>query len=537
MQYVDLMEKNTKQMLQLVNQILDFRKIQNGKMRLHVSLFNLNEMVDSFEKEFRVMAEENEVSFTFQLAGEDIMVWADKEKVAIVIRNIISNAFKFTPAGGNIYVTMGVSDDDKHCYVRVEDSGVGIPQSKLSEIFERFSQADNARGAYYQGTGIGLALSKEIISLHHGEIYAESPEGKGAVFTIELQLGKEHYKPSEVDFYMGGETVSVPETESVSASAGKESEEEKEQPVDSSLPTVLIVEDNKDLCNMLKLQLEDKFNIYMANDGVEGLKKVHLYHPDMVVTDQMMPNMDGIEMLQRIRKGEQVVAIVAPSILGQFSTTIEQVYGAFRQIGFTDIIEVAQGAMSTVEHEAHELIEKLEEGQKFMTTSCCPSYIELVNKYIPDMKKYVSGTGSPMYYAARIAKEKYPDAKIVFVGPCVAKRKEAQRDEAVDFVMTFEEVSSIFDAFEVNLEIVQPYAMEFSSVREAHGFAQAGGVMGAVKAFLKMEADKINAIQVSDLNKKNIGTLRAYAKSGKAPGQFIEVMACRGVASRTVCTQ
>ena len=91
---------------------------------------------------------------------------------------------------------------------------------------------------------------------------------------------------------MGGETVSVPEAESVSASAGKESEEEKEQPVDSSLPTVLIVEDNKDLCNMLKLQLEDKFNIYMANDGVEGLKKVHLYHPDMVVTDQMMPNRD-----------------------------------------------------------------------------------------------------------------------------------------------------------------------------------------------------------------------------------------------------
>ena len=301
-----LIQKNANRLLRVINQILDFRKIQNGKMRLHVSLFNLNEMVDSFEKEFRVMAEENEVSFTFQLAGEDIMVWADKEKVAIVIRNIISNAFKFTPAGGNIYVTMGVSDDDKHCYVRVEDSGVGIPQSKLSEIFERFSQADNARGAYYQGTGIGLALSKEIISLHHGEIYAESLEGKGAVFTIELQLGKEHYKPSEVDFYMGGETVSVPETESVSASAGKESEEEKEQPVDSSLPTVLIVEDNKDLCNMLKLQLEDKFNIYMANDGVEGLKKVHLYHPDMVVTDQMMPNMDGIEMLQRIRKDFQI---------------------------------------------------------------------------------------------------------------------------------------------------------------------------------------------------------------------------------------
>lgn len=306
LQYVELMEKNTKQMLQLVNQILDFRKIQNGKMRLHVSLFNLNEMVDSFEKEFRVMAEENEVSFTFQLAAEEIMVWADKEKVAIVIRNIISNAFKFTPAGGSIYITMGISEDNQHCYVRVEDSGVGIPQSKLSEIFERFSQADNARSAYYQGTGIGLALSKEIIGLHHGEIYAESPEGKGAIFTIELQLGKEHYKPSEVDFYMGGEVAggSAAGTEAVE---GQEEEIlEKEQEIDSSLPTVLIVEDNKDLCNMLKLQLEDKFNIYVANDGVEGLKKVHLYHPDMVVTDQMMPNMDGMEMLERIRKDFQI---------------------------------------------------------------------------------------------------------------------------------------------------------------------------------------------------------------------------------------
>ena len=107
-------------------------------MRLHVSLFNLNEMVDSFEKEFRVMAEENEVSFTFQLAGEDIMVWADKEKVAIVIRNIISNAFKFTPAGGNIYVTMGVSDDDRHCYVRVEDSGVGIPPKQAFRNLRAF---------------------------------------------------------------------------------------------------------------------------------------------------------------------------------------------------------------------------------------------------------------------------------------------------------------------------------------------------------------------------------------------------------------
>ena len=234
------------------------------------------------------------------------------------------------------------------------------------------------------------------------------------------------------------------------------------------------------------------------------------------------------DVLQRIRKGEKMVAIIAPSILGQFKTSIEQVYGAFKEIGFTDVIEVAEGAMSTTSNEAHELLEKLEKGQSFMTTSCCPSYIELVEKHIPGMKPYVSTTGSPMYYTARIAKEKHPDAKIVFVGPCVAKRKEVRRDEAVDYILTFEEVGSILDGLDIQLEQTQAFSILHTSVREAHGFAQAGGVMGAVKAYLKEEAEKINAIQVSDINKKNIALLRACAKTGKAAGQFIEVMACEG---------
>ena len=133
-----------------------------------------------------------------------------------------------------------------------------------------------------------------------------------------------------------------------------------------------------------------------------------------------------------------------------------------------------------------------------------------------------------MYYAARIAKEKHPDAKIVFVGPCVAKRQEIRRDEAVDFILTFEEIGSILDGMDIRLEQAQPFSLAYTSVREAHGFAQAGGVKGAVKAYLKEEADKINAIQVSDINKKNIALLRACAKTGKAAGQFIEVMACEG---------
>lgn len=307
LQYVELMEKNTNQMLQLVNQILDFRKIQNGKMRLHVSLMNLNDTVESFRKEFRVLSEENEISYSFQLTDEPVMVWADKEKLEIVIRNIISNAFKFTPTGGSIFVTIGLTADGKRCFVRVEDNGVGIPQNKLTEIFERFSQGENAQNPYYQGTGIGLALSREIVIMHHGFIKAENLSEQGAAFTVELLLGKGHYKTSEVDFYVSDSESATdnPQPESP-ANGNKEEESAEEQEIDSSLPTLLLVEDNKDLCNLIRLQLDDKFNIHIANNGVEGLKKVHLYHPDIVVSDQMMPEMDGLEMLQRIRKDFQI---------------------------------------------------------------------------------------------------------------------------------------------------------------------------------------------------------------------------------------
>lgn len=121
------------------------------------------------------------------------------------------------------------------------------------------------------------------------------------------------------------------------------------------------------------------------------------------------------DVLYRIRSKKKLVAIVAPAILGQFKAEKDQVYGALREMGFADVIEVAQGAMETVEREGHELLERLEEGQPFMTTSCCPSYKEMVKKHAPDMAKYVSDTRSPMYYTARLAKQQHPDADVVFI--------------------------------------------------------------------------------------------------------------------------
>lgn len=234
------------------------------------------------------------------------------------------------------------------------------------------------------------------------------------------------------------------------------------------------------------------------------------------------------DVLEGMRRGRHTVAIVAPAILGQFKAPAERVYGALRAVGFDDVVEVAQGAMATVEHEGAELMEKLAEGQPFMTTSCCPSYIELVRKHMPAMQKYVSTTGSPMYYTARIVKEQDPEATVVFIGPCVAKRKEATRDEAVDYVMSFEEIASVFDGLGIDPATAEPHTPGFTAVREAHGFAQAGGVAGAVKSYLKLDTDALQHIQVSDLNKKNIMLLSGYARAAKAPGNFIEVMACEG---------
>jgi len=232
------------------------------------------------------------------------------------------------------------------------------------------------------------------------------------------------------------------------------------------------------------------------------------------------------DVLENIRRGKEVIAIVAPSILAQFDADIQKVYGAFKAIGFSNVIEVARGAMDTVENEAAELQERLAEGQPFMTTSCCPSYIELVNKHLPAMKKYVSETPSPMAFSARRVRAEHPDAIIVFVGPCIAKRKEARRDPNVDFVMTFEEIASVFDAYDTDFAKIEGCAPEEESVRQAHGFGQAGGVAGAVKDYLKLDTEALKIMQVSNLDKKNIALLGGFARTGKSPASFIEVMAC-----------
>ncbi len=232
------------------------------------------------------------------------------------------------------------------------------------------------------------------------------------------------------------------------------------------------------------------------------------------------------DVLESIRKGEEVIAIPAPAVLAQFKAPIAKVYGAIKQIGFDSVIEVATGAMTTTETEGEELLEKMAEGQSFMTTSCCPSYIQLVKKHIPEMAPFVSHTLSPMAYTAKETRAKHPNAKIVFVGPCVGKRKEATYYDEVDYVITFEELNAIFNGLGINVDEAAPYQISRNSVMEAHAFGRSGGVSLAVTNYLKDRAKGVDIIQVADLNKKNVALLKGYAKKGKAPAKFIEVMTC-----------
>ncbi len=232
-----------------------------------------------------------------------------------------------------------------------------------------------------------------------------------------------------------------------------------------------------------------------------------------------------IDILTNIENGEHVTALFAPAIHSQFALSTGQIVNLLKIIGFSEVVEVADGARLTTENESAEFVERLGEGAPFMTTSCCPSYVQVVEKHVPAMKPYVSHTPSPMVYAAGIAKKANPQTKTVFIGPCIGKRKEAKITEGVDYVMSFEELNALIVAMDVDLGTIKP-AEERNNIKTLdRGFAISGGVTAAVKAE-KAEAS-IKEIVINGVDKKAIAMMKAYAK-GKAPGNFIEVMCCEG---------
>ena len=231
---------------------------------------------------------------------------------------------------------------------------------------------------------------------------------------------------------------------------------------------------------------------------------------------------DVLKLLDR----KTAVAMVAPSVIGQLPGTLAQLKNALKAVGFAHVIEVAEGADDTTRHESAEWAEKMDAGERFMTTSCCPAYIETVEKHLPEMQPFVSHTPTPMAYTATRVLKKYPHATTVFIGPCIAKRVEATKNPDVHFVLTFEELGAILVGAGIDVFECETNESAEAPSREGRGFAASNGVTSAVKALTPDDAG-LNPVLVDGLDAKTIRQMKVWATKS-CPGNFVEVMSCNG---------
>ena len=293
---LQIVQRNVLVLTQLVSEILDFRKVQNGKMELRLSDFNLAESMKQWIKLFSVSAQKKHIAISMD-APDTIMLRADQDKIERICYNLLSNALKYTSEGGEI--TLTAKEEDGRVMISVADNGCGISSDELPYIFDRFYQAKNAG----RGTGIGLAIVKAFTELHHGEVSATSIEGKGSTFTIHIPVRQK------------GEVTNQP-TEKIEQLVEPSSAEEVPnqarhideliQPYQTDKPEVLIIDDNIDIRTYLRSVLSEKYNVSEAADGKVGLELARKIVPDIVLSDIMMPVMDGLAFCQQLKTDKAI---------------------------------------------------------------------------------------------------------------------------------------------------------------------------------------------------------------------------------------
>ena len=293
---LQIVQRNVLVLTQLVSEILDFRKVQNGKMELHLSDFNLAESMKQWIKLFSASAQKKHITISMD-APDTIMLRADQDKIERICYNLLSNALKYTSEGGEI--SLMAKEEGGRVMISVADNGCGISSDELPYIFDRFYQAKNAG----RGTGIGLAIVKAFTELHHGEVSATSIEGKGSTFTIHIPVRQK------------GEVTNQP-TEKIEQLVEPSSAEEVPnqarhideliQPYQTDKPEVLIIDDNIDIRTYLRSVLSEKYNVSEAADGKVGLELARKIVPDIVLSDIMMPVMDGLAFCQQLKTDKAI---------------------------------------------------------------------------------------------------------------------------------------------------------------------------------------------------------------------------------------
>ncbi len=291
--YFGMMRRNGERLLQLINQLLDLSKLEGGKMQLHIAKTDISGLVHSIVSSFEPLAEQKQVNFHVHFPQENIIGFADKDKIEKVLVNLLSNAFNFTAPNGTVSLHTEVSGN--RLRISVQDNGAGIPKEELDNIFERFHQVPGTTG----GTGIGLSLVKELVQLHKGQISVTSDPGKGSSFRINIPIAREDYSSEEM-----GEPVEQLQTNVPVAAFNSPAAENQEDELkyNNTLPTILVVEDNIDLQQFIQETLHKEFQTAVAGNGKAGLEKAKELVPDLVISDIMMPEMDGIEMTAQLKQ-------------------------------------------------------------------------------------------------------------------------------------------------------------------------------------------------------------------------------------------
>lgn len=297
LQQFELMHRNARRLLNLINQLLDLSKLDAKEMKLNPENIDLVKLLNVIHASFSSLASSREVNFTATVPTQKIICRIDVDKLEKISYNLLSNAFKFTPRGGTINYNAELLEAPagRKIKITVADTGPGIATDQLTHVFNRFYQGKQ----YYsdeQGTGIGLALTKELVEMQGGQISVESSEGNGARFIVTLPLndatGEEVFREKKiiVNEFVADEVI-------------RNTQEEIIQ--DSDKPTILIVEDNEDLRHYLKRALSDQYIVMESEDGTKGLQKALGTIPDLVVSDWMMPGMDGITLCQKLKTDER----------------------------------------------------------------------------------------------------------------------------------------------------------------------------------------------------------------------------------------
>jgi ligand-binding sensor domain-containing protein/DNA-binding response OmpR family regulator/nitrogen-specific signal transduction histidine kinase len=320
-----LIKKNARRMLRLTNQLLDFRKVQNNKMVLNIREVDLVDFVRDIYQSFQPLAQHKHINYQFQSAIESCMVWIDPSKIDIVVYNLLSNALKFTEPGKHVWVSITAPENQNNILVTVRDEGRGIAEANLNDLFARYTILSNND---LSGTGIGLSLSYELAKLHGGDIKVESLLHSGSSFHFILQKGKEHFMAKdqinllENTFSPSRKTIDEDEL------TDSDTEPSEDMIVNDGIDTILVVEDNHEILNYIVNSLQDQYTCIKADNGTDALKLAIMHQPSLIISDVMMPGMDGMELTRYLKNDFQtchipVVMLTAKSSLDDQLTGIE----------------------------------------------------------------------------------------------------------------------------------------------------------------------------------------------------------------------